>query len=141
MTFKIYDIPREMVSDFWSAVEAMLTRALEHHPHLDAPGLLRILVANFAQLFVMTKEGKVVAACVMERQQYPSHVVANVVALSADSGIFREHGDEIRQRLEAWARERGCDRIAFVGRPGWTRFFVNRAGGNSIPLVHAWKAL
>ena len=141
MTFKIYDIPREMVADFWSAVEVMLTKSLEHHPHLDAPGLLRILVANFAQLFVMTKGGKVVAACVMERQQYPSHVVANVVALAADGGIFREHGAEIQERLEAWARERGCDRIALVGRPGWTRFFVNRAGGASIPLVHAWKQL
>jgi hypothetical protein len=141
MTFKIYDIPREMVSDFWSAVESMLTKALEHHPHLDAPGVLRLLVANFAQLFVMTKGGNVVAACVMERTQYPSHVVANVVAFAGEYGVFREHGDEIQARLETWARDRGCDRIAFVGRPGWTRFFVNRAGGKSIPLVHAWKTL
>ena len=141
MTFKIYDIPREMVSDFWSAVESMLTKALEHHPHLDAPGVLRLLVANFAQLFVMTKEGTIVAACVMERVQYPSHVVANVVAFAGEYGIFREHDAEIQARMEAWAREKGCDRIAFVGRPGWTRFFVNRVGGKSIPLVHAWKAI
>lgn len=141
MTFKIYAVPREMVTDLWSAVEPMLTKALEHHPHLDPPGLLQILVANFAQLFVMTKEGKIVAACVIERQQYPSHVVANVVALAADRGVFRQHQDEIVARWEAWARERGCDRIGFVGRPGWTRFFVNRIGGNSVPLVHAWKQL
>jgi hypothetical protein len=141
MTFKIYAVPREMVTDFWSAVEPLLTKALEHHPHLDAPGLLRILVGNFAQLFVMTKDGKIVSACVMERVQYPEHVVANVLAFAADYGMFRHHSDEIQQHLEAWARERGCDRIAFVGRPGWTRFFVTRAGGKSVPLVHAWKQL
>lgn len=141
MTFKIYDIPREMVTDFWSAVEPMLTKALEHHPHLDSPGLLRILVSNFAQLFVMTKDGSIAASWVMERQQYPSHVVANVIAFSADYGVFRAHGEQIQQHMEAWARDRGCDRIAFVGRPGWTRFFVERAGGHSVPLVHAWKQL
>jgi hypothetical protein len=141
MTFKIYDVPREMVTDFWSAVEPMLTKALEHHPHLDPPGLLRLLVSNFAQLFVMTKDGNIVSACVMERVQYPSHVVANVLAFAADYGIFRDHGGEIHERMEAWARERGCDRIGFVGRPGWTRFFVDRIGGESIPLVHAWKSL
>jgi hypothetical protein len=77
----------------------------------------------------------------MERTQYPSHIVANVVAFAGEYGIFRVHGAEIQERMEAWARERGCDRIGFVGRPGWTRFFVNRAGGHSIPLVHAWKPL
>jgi hypothetical protein len=129
-----------MVTDFWSAVEPMLAQALEHHPHLDADGVLRLLLAQFGQLFVMTENDGIIAACVMERVQYPSHVVANVIALAGRHGVYRKNMDVITAHLEAWARARGCDRIAFVGRPGWTKF-ATRKGGQTLPLMHAWKSL
>lgn len=140
MSFRIYDVPREMVTDFWSAIESMLARALLHHPHMDTDGLLRVLVANFAQLFVITSNGEIQGACVVERVQYPSHVVANVIAFAGNRGIYRKHVDAIAGHVEAWARARKCDRIGFVGRPGWTRFAA-RVGGKTVPLVHAWKNL
>lgn len=30
--------------------------------------------------------------------------------------------------VEAWAREQGCTRMQFIGRPGWDRTFLNRQG-------------
>lgn len=140
MSFRIYDVPREMVTDFWSAVEPMLARALEHNPHLDTAGLLQILVSDFARLFVMTEDGKIVAACVMERVAYPSHVVANVLALGGQYGVYRKHVDEIHAHMRAWAKARKCDRIGFVGRPGWTKW-VRRIRGNMLHLVHAWESV
>lgn len=137
---KMYDIPREMVTDLWSAVEPMLSKAMTHHPHLDAPGLLKLLVSNFAQLIIATEDGRIVAAAVMERTAYPDHVVGNVVALAGETGVYRKYIDDIVTHLEAWSRKHGCDTIAFVGRPGWTRFALRR-GGKQIALVHAWKAL
>lgn len=137
---KIYDVPREMVTDLWSAVEAMLAKALKHHPHLSAAGLLKLLVSDFARMFVMTEDGKIIAALVMERTAYPDRVVGNVVAFGGEYGVYRKHVDTIMEHMEAWSRARGCDTIAFVGRPGWTRF-VLRKGGEMLPLVHAWKRL
>ncbi len=30
--------------------------------------------------------------------------------------------------VEQWAREQGCTRMQFIGRPGWDRTFLNRSG-------------
>jgi hypothetical protein len=140
VSFRIYDVPREMVTDFWSAIEPMLSRAMRRNPHMDTAGLLKALVADFARLFVMTEGGKIVAAAVMERVSYPDNVVGNVLALAGEHGIYRNHFDAIEAHLKAWSRARGCNRIAFVGRPGLTRF-VRRRGGQLVQLVHAWQDL
>lgn len=136
----MYDIPREMVTDVWSAVEPMLSKAMKHHPHLDSPGLLKLLVANFAQLMIATEDGRILGAIVMERTAYPDRVVGNVVAFGGEYGVYRKYVNDIAAHCEAWSRKHGCDTIGFVGRPGWTRFAL-RHGGKQVRLVHAWKSL
>lgn len=139
MSFRIYDVPREMVTDFWSAIEPMLARAIKRNPHMDTASLLKTLVAEYAHLFVMTEDGKIIAAAVMERQAYPDVLVGNVLALAGEHGALK-HFEAIEAHLKGWCRRMGCHRIAFVGRPGLTRY-VRRRGGHFVPLVHAWQDL
>lgn len=143
--FRIYDVPRDMVTDFWSAIEPMISRAMEHHPYLQAGGVLWMLNQDLARLFIMTESRKITAACVMSRDQYPCAdgtplAVANVIAFAGDYGVYRNHVDEIDNHMTAWARTHGCRKIGFVGRPGWTRYVLRR-GGKLLPLVHASRSL
>ena len=36
--------------------------------------------------------------------------------------------------LEAWARESGCTKLAFRGRPGWSKTFLTRERGWTVPM-------
>lgn len=136
---KIHDVPANMVTDFWSLVSPMLERAVVLNPHMDLPGLLQMLLADFGQLIVMTRDGELQAAAVMERHRYPNHVVGNIMLLAGKRGTYKEI-DRLFPHLEKWAKARGCDRIALLGRPGLSRL-VKRHGGQSIPLIHAWRDL
>lgn len=145
VALRIYDVPRETVTDFWSAIEPMLAKALKRHPYLTMGGLLWMLTSNMAALILMTDGGKIVGACVMTRDAYPDeggapYYVGNVLAFAGEYGVFHKYIDEIQAHCETWARARGCATIGFVGRPGWTRF-VLRKGGHLLPLVHAWRQL
>ncbi len=136
---KIHDVPLEMVTDFWSLVSPLLEKAARLNPHMDMPGLLQMLMADFGQLIVMTIDGELQAAAVMERHRYPNHVVGNIMLLAGKRGTYKEI-DRLFPHLEKWAKAHGCDRIALLGRPGLSRL-VKRHGGKSIPLIHAWRDL
>jgi hypothetical protein len=136
---RIYDIPASQVTDWWSLVTPVLERAVKQNPHMDMPGLLQTLLAQFAQLIVVTREGDLVAVVVMERHVYPNHVVGNILFLAGAKGAYKRISDVV-PHLEKWAKEHGCDRIALLGRPGLSRL-VKRHGGESIQLIHAWLDL
>lgn len=136
---RIYDIPAAQVTDWWSLVTPTLQRAVIHNPHMDMPGLLQTLMAQFAQLIVATRDGELVAVIVMERHCYPNHVVGNILFLAGVKGAYK-HISEVVPHLEKWAKDHGCDRIAMLGRPGLSRL-VKRHGGKSIQLIHAWRDL
>lgn len=136
---KIHDVPIDMVTDFWSLVSPLLERAIVLNPHMDMPGLLQMLLADFGQLIVVTLDGELQAAAVMERHRYPNHVVGNIMVLAGKRGTYKEI-DRLFPHLAKWAKTRGCDRIALLGRPGLSRL-VKRHGGKSIPLIHAWRDL
>lgn len=136
---RIHDVPPAMVTDFWSLVAPLLEKAVRLNPHMDMPGLLQQLLAAMGQLIVVTRDGDLLAAAVMERHQYPNHVVGNIMLLAGRRGTYREI-DRVLPHLEKWAKEQGCDRIALLGRPGLSRL-VKRHGGRSVPLIHAWRDL
>lgn len=136
---RIYDIPAAQVTDWWSLVTPVLKRAVKQNPHMDMPGLLQMLMANFGQLIVITLNGELQAAAVMERHVYPNHVVGNIMLLAGKKGTYREI-DEVFSHLSKWAKTKGCNRIGLLGRPGLSRL-VKRHGGESIQLIHAWRDL
>lgn len=136
---KIHEVPVEMVTDFWSLVAPLLEKAVRRNPHMDMPGLLQMLLAQFGQLIVVTKDGDLLAAAVMERHVYPNHVVGNIMLLAGKRGTYKTI-DLVFPHLSKWAKQHGCDRIALLGRPGLSRL-VKRHGGQSIPLIHAWRDL
>jgi hypothetical protein len=49
--------------------------------------------------------------------------------------------ESIAVDVEAYARAEGCDRMAFIGRPGWQRTFLNRTGWHTDPVVYMEKEL
>lgn len=57
------------------------------------------------------------------------------------AGGTLEAMQSIVQDIEAFARREGCERMAFLGRPGWQRTFLNREGWHAVPLVHMEKKI
>lgn len=140
MSLRIHDVPNEMVSDFWPLASALLERAVRHNPHLDMVSALQLVMGNFAQLIVGTEGGEIAVAAVMERVQYPKHVIGNILLLAGRRGTMGARLDSVADHLSRWAKTRGCDRIAFTGLPGLAKV-VKRHGGESISLIHAWRDL
>lgn len=60
--------------------------------------------------------------------------------------VFLAGGDlagceDIAKDVEAFAREHHCQRMSFIGRPGWQRTFLNRTGWSHESLVYMEKTL
>jgi hypothetical protein len=135
----IHDVPAALVPDLWSAVEGYLAQALKPHPFLTTEGLLQILLAGRAQL-VLVVDKQIVGAVVMEVVDYPGASVGNVLALGGERGFNKRYLASVVDHLERWCREKRCDSMMLLGRPGWSRYAVAR-GGETLPLLMAWKKL
>ncbi len=134
-----YDVPALAIDELWPMAEPLLRDALKWHPYLSEAGLLQLLSEDRAQLVLFTAEDRVQAALVMEVAQYPEHRVGNAMFLGGHKGVMR-FIDEIVAHIESWSRARGCDMIALEGRKGWKKV-AQRLGGESRPLLAAWRAL
>lgn len=140
MSMRIHEVPIDMVGDFWPLVSPMLARAVKHNPHMDSADVLQLLMSGFAQLIVAIEDGQITVAAVMERANYPKHVVGNILLLAGIRGTMGARLNAVTEHLFRWAKSHGCDRIALIGLPGLTRV-VKRHGGESISLIHAWRDL
>jgi hypothetical protein len=134
-----YDVPALAVTELWPLAEPLLRDALKWHPYVSEAGLLELLVNDRAQLVLFTAEDRVQVALVMEVTQYPEHRVGNAIFLGGHKGVMR-YIDDIVGHIENWSRSRGCDMIALEGRKGWKKV-ADRLGGESRPLLSAWRAL
>lgn len=134
----IHAVPSRMVTDYWSAVEPMLRKAMRWHPFLDSAGLLYVLLTGFASLVVITEQERIIGAAVLERVTYPTCIVANILAIGG-SGLY-QHGSELAEYFERWARSHGCNYLSATGRPGWERVTA-RFGSQRNRIVQVWKSL
>lgn len=107
-------VPKSDLKDWWPAILAPLSRLLEERNEYRPVDILDALENDTMQLwasgesFVVTQVGG-----------YPTLKVLTVLFAGGDLGAIRRHmGD-----LEAWARDRNCNRIRVHGRPGWERVF------------------
>lgn len=137
---RIYDVPVEMIEDFWPLASPLLKLAVDHNPHMEIDDLLQLLNAQYGQLSVVIESGVVTAAAVIERVVYPSHVVGNVLFMAGKKGTMGARMDALINHVTQWAKSHGCDRIAFIGLPGLAKV-VKRQGGRSKHLIHAWRDL
>lgn len=64
--------------------------------------------------------------------QYPRQRIVN---LFLAGGSLENGSRDIYPVVMDWAREQGCSRATFAGRPGWARTFLTREEGWSAPLV------
>lgn len=131
-------VPSANVIALWPKVGELLGRSLIWHPFLKTVDLLDILLSGFASLIVISEDDGIFGAVVMERVQYPSCAVANIVALAGD-GIIKS-GTEVEKFMEDWARSHGCRYLSGIGRPGWERM-APLYGGDRQRIVQVWKAI
>lgn len=136
---KLYTVPTQLVPELWPEASALLKRALKHHPFVDEESLLMILLAGRASLIVAVEDDRLISAAIMERFEYPKTIVGNVLALAGEKGTY-EHMDQIMDFLEKWCREKGCEKITELGRPGWSRL-AKRRGYQFKAYAQAWKDL
>jgi hypothetical protein len=95
--------------------------------------VLQALLDGKAQL-VLVDEG----CMVLEVQVYPNGLqVANIWLLAGDPGIWARNEAELEKFVDSWSKERGCDIIAMLGRPGWRKALGDQ--WMKVPLVQAWR--
>jgi hypothetical protein len=79
-------------------------------------------------------------AAVIEIEEYPNMRTGTVIALGGSVGFYERALSLMTDQLEQWCRDRDCDSISMLGRPGWSKF-VSQREWNVMPTVAAWKEL
>ena len=135
-----YFLPSSAVPEFWDLAEPYIRRVLKYHPFIrDTTDVLSLLMDEHATLVIYTEGGQVTGAAVMEIHEYPSERVGNILALSGRPG-FLKRIREAEAALQRWSRDKGCDSMSMLGRPGWAKT-VGALGYSQRPALTAWKTL
>lgn len=136
----IREVPLSLLPPLWSAIEPMLTAALEYHPFMDAEGIRQRILAGAAEIILVLDEAKIAGVIAMEVIAYPQHRVGNILALAGKDGSMAQFDDEVEAFLVQWCRERSLDSLAMLGRPGWSKVLEMR-GWRTQLMCTAWKNL
>lgn len=134
----IREIPATLIKPLWSAMEPHVAAALEHHPFLDAEGLLWLALTGRAYLIAVLDGERVAGVVALDIQQYPKKRVGNVLALGGEVGSMERFSDEVEMFLIEWCRENSLDSLGMLGRPGWGKTLARR-GWQVQPIACAWK--
>jgi hypothetical protein len=124
----------ELVQEVWPSIEARIADALAYAQGENTTSDVRQRVlSGSASLWLMIEpEGPVRGVMVAEIIGYPQQRVANAWLLAGEhQETWMPVADE---KLEAWARQRGCVAITGDGRRGW-RPILDKLGSR----VVAWK--
>lgn len=117
----IHQVPADLVSEFWSAIEGYAARVCRYHPFMQARDLLSLFLAGDARLFIVVEANRVVGFAGVEVVAYPRRKVANVLACGGEHGFLSVAVNELLPTLKQWGREQGADTFSITGRPGWVR--------------------
>lgn len=125
MNFLIRGIPSTLVDHFWKLAEPYVKRALDHANGEFLPGDLRERCKEqLAQLWLVTKGDKVVAAGITEIVVYPRKKHCRIITLAgSQAGEWMEFASVY---IEQWALAQGCDCMEAITRKGFVPKLQNR---------------
>lgn len=121
--------PQDELARRWAEIEPLLAKAASRSRCYEPIDVLRAAMAGQMTIWVVEREGKIVASLVSKITQYPRRRVLEM--LFAGGSRMREWLPVAVPLFDQCARETGCDSIASVGRKGWARAW----GGVAVDTV------
>ena len=101
------------IDEAWPFVRELIQRAIDHTGLSDFEDIERA-VLNGEQLLWFAWGDGIEAAAVTQ-------LTSNALVIVACSGHDRRRWIQLKQRIEEYALEEGCDVVRIFGRKGWER--------------------
>ena len=121
--------PQDELARRWHVIEPLLARATARSRCYEPIDVLRLAMAGQMMIWIVEREGKIVAVLVSKVTQYPRRRILEM--LFAGGSRMKEWLPIAIPLFDQCARETGCDSIASVGRKGWARAW----GGVAVDTV------
>jgi hypothetical protein len=117
--YNIRGIPPQSVNDLWRFAEPFIKRALDHtFGEVSADDIRQACENTQMQLWMITKESRVVGAGSTQIVIYPQMKVCRIVTLAGSE--FDEWKDFAHMNLEMWAEtQQGCSGMEAFCRKGF----------------------
>lgn len=115
---RLYHVPPLAVIHEWPRVAPLIRSALERGEgsYVEAD-VAMCCMRGLWQLWIVERDGEVVALCVSEILNFPRLKKCLLRYLVGDWAVIEAHIPDI----ERWAREQGCHMLEGYARKGWAR--------------------
>lgn len=120
MTYLIRGIPSKIVESMWHYAEPYIKRALDHAAgELMPDDLKQMCMERDAQLWLVSRDNRVVGAATTEIVRYPHKKHCRVITVAGSE--FAEWIELIDKALCDWAASCGCDAMEAHVRKGFVQ--------------------
>jgi hypothetical protein len=110
-------VPAEVVANLWHYAEPYIKRALDHaNGEFTLEDFRQMCINRVVQLWLISKENRVVGAITTEIVVYPQCKHCRVITLAGSN--FVEWVELADATLSEWAKEQGCNALESYVRKG-----------------------
>ena len=111
-------VNREDIDTIWDDVRELIKRT--NDSLLTEHDVYKFLKDGSYTLWIITDESnKIVTALTLTLLQYPRDIACKIVTCGGSR--MKEWLDEFLEKVEVFAKERGCSYIDIDGRSGWSK--------------------
>lgn len=120
-TAELVPVPAHRLMQYLRPTMALLDRVLSREGDVAVTDVYREVAIGNMQLWVVERDGEVIATVVTKLVTRPLRKVAQILYLAGvDNGNMPSWLHHLSS-IEAWALAEGATRIEVVGRKGWKR--------------------
>jgi hypothetical protein len=128
-------IPPQVITDLWRFAEPYIKRALDHtHGEISADDVKRMCIDTGMQLWMFSKDKRVVGAGTTQIVCYPQMKVCRIVTLAGAD--FPHWMDYAHMNLELWAETQGCAGMEAYCRKGFVPRLCEIGYKHQYSVVH-----
>lgn len=119
--YRLYGVLSDHIDIVWPDVAPILQKALDRADNRYLiTDIYQAVVDKDMQLWVTFNHAGIVAAGITQIIQYPQKKILALPFVGGEE--MPKWIDSVMHDIELFAREKGCDGIDLLGRPGWKKF-------------------
>jgi hypothetical protein len=111
-------VPPGMVRQIWPIVESYLDAGYGAADEFIPDDLIPWLESEKGQLWIVIREGRVMAAMTTCLVKQRSGLVLRLIGCG---GVAMSEWSHLHRRIEKYAKAEGCVKVVTEGRPGWSK--------------------
>lgn len=116
--YQLRGIPPQAIESLWRFAEPYIKRALDHtYGEISADDIRRMCIETHMQLWMCSKEKRMVGAGTTQIVCYPQMKVCRIVTLAGSE--FDQWMDIAHMNIELWAEAQGCEAMECYVRKGF----------------------